>query len=172
MAGITIGRFPCEVHQPKPLRLTRLSSIKAVTKQYRQLFLTWHGLPGTAGASFGISAAARELNGTVQEAGESTSSVVAQLKQALSGSDADRAVRLYAIPDRDAAIETLRGYIVLTLSVRKNRRAAGPSGHGKQEREVGELANSSKQYSGAGAADAIGWRRANCVSESQFQIAV
>ncbi|NGO52992.1 sulfotransferase family protein [Allomesorhizobium camelthorni] len=122
---------------------------RAVTERYRQVFRTWWDLLAAAGPSFDISAAAREPNSTVQEAGQNTSSgsgastvrraqhpagsdmeenlqlanaMVAQLKQALSGSEADRAVRLHAIRDRDDTIETLRGEIVRleqTLSLRE-----------------------------------------------------
>ncbi|RRH91908.1 sulfotransferase [Mesorhizobium tamadayense] len=120
---------------------------KAVTERYRQVFRAWWDLLGTAGASFGISAAAGELNSTLQQDGENASSgsdastvqgaqrlaqsdiednlqlanaMVAQLKQALAGSEADRAVRLDAIRDRDVTIETLRGEVVrLEQTLRK-----------------------------------------------------
>lgn len=114
---------------------------RAVTERYRQIFRAWWDLLGTAGASSGISAAADEPNSTVQQAGENTYSgsdvsmvrdkeenlqlanvMVAQLKQALAGSEADRAARLNAIRDRDVTIETLRREVVRleqTLSFRK-----------------------------------------------------
>ncbi|WFU79181.1 sulfotransferase [Bradyrhizobium sp. CIAT3101] len=81
----------------------------AVTEAYRQLFRTcWDLRVGTSSASFGVSTHARERNGIVRQAGESSlaseaqrlaekteenlrlmSSMAAQLEQALTASKAD-----------------------------------------------------------------------------------